>query len=158
MARLTNSCLQLAHSAIATGPVRAQRTAASNFVRDAVLPPCTMATWLKMFDVSQRWSRATREVCPTWDVETIQPRELVRCMNCFTEMCRSCASRQLVHQRSCHHSVTLGDHVQRVTPTRPTRWNGRPTCAPQSHPSKSQRKGDRVTNTVAQCWWHPQHC
>ena len=41
------------------GPVRAQRAAASNFVRDAATPPllrlragtpCTMATWLKIFE------------------------------------------------------------------------------------------------------------
>ena len=29
---------------------------------------------------------------------------------------------------------------QRVTPTRPKNWNGRPTCAPQSHPSNNQKK------------------
>ena len=45
MARLTNSCLQLAHSAIATRLVRVQRTAASGFVRDAATQ--YDATWIK---------------------------------------------------------------------------------------------------------------
>ena len=40
MAQLTNSCLQLVHSAIAKGPVRTQMTAASGFVRDAAMCVC----------------------------------------------------------------------------------------------------------------------
>ena len=115
MAQPTNSSLQLGPLCDRIRARSRSEDCASGFVRDAATPPLLLLRAATLYD-------------------GLPAQNLRRSSKVGRERCRPCVSHQLVHKRSCH--VTLGDHVQRVAPTRPVRWYGGPTCAPQSHPSK----------------------